>query len=373
MTKVAVVGNTRNNIGAASAADLTLAGHEVTYSVFPEQAKQLEPLRRRGGLELEGDINQLVSRRNGLARLNVMTSDPSSALAGADVVLLDIQTQELETRFCQLLPYLPEGIVVHVQSHGYWPASRLSPLARTSGRDDIVVTEAAAPTVAASLSDGVVGAKCLRRRIAVAARPTTRLEPALARLRTLYPYLLSAPSVIQCGLENINLMVHPAMVLLGVGLFDQAEKNAELISFYRTCNLPHAGVLAEALDAERARICAAYGIRHHPVWAAIDDYYGTDGKVTYTEAVSASPFYQALSPMAPGKWRDWELDDVPYAIVPVVRLAEQAGVACPLHRAISEVLGTLLGIDPWSSGPTLAQMDLLGSPAEVTERVQSER
>jgi hypothetical protein len=33
------------------------------------------------------------------------------------------------------------------------------------------------------------------------------------------------------------------------------------------------------------------------------------------------------------------------------------------------VLGVLSKIDPWNSGPTLADMDLQGTPAEVMRRV----
>ena len=39
-----------------------------------------------------------------------------------------------------------------------------------------------------------------------------------------------------------------------------------------------------------------------------------------------------------------------------------------LHRAFAEILGVLLGIDAWHCGPSLADMDLAGAPAEVMQR-----
>jgi len=59
--------------------------------------------------------------------------------------------------------------------------------------------------------------------------------------------------------------------------------------------------------------------------------------------------------------------------VPCVQLAEQAGLAVPLHRAFAEVLGVLLGVDPWQYGPSLADMDLAGSPEAVKKRVLGSR
>ena len=61
--------------------------------------------------------------------------------------------------------------------------------------------------------------------------------------------------------------------------------------------------------------------------------------------------------------------DLPYAVVPCVQLAEQAGIAVPLHRAFAEILGVLLAVDPWRCGPSLADMDLEGSPEAVKKRV----
>jgi hypothetical protein len=56
------------------------------------------------------------------------------------------------------------------------------------------------------------------------------------------------------------------------------------------------------------------------------------------------------SPFQPDIWREWELVDLPYAILPCVQLADQAGIAVPLHRAFAEILGVLLGVDPWKCG-----------------------
>ncbi|MGZ8230788.1 MAG: hypothetical protein ACXW2A_12755, partial [Burkholderiales bacterium] len=69
MSKVAVIGNSARALGAICAADLTLAGHEVSFAVFPEQSAQLAEIRKRGGFLVEGDPKHLVSKRTGLATL----------------------------------------------------------------------------------------------------------------------------------------------------------------------------------------------------------------------------------------------------------------------------------------------------------------
>jgi opine dehydrogenase len=367
MSTVAVIGNTHRNIGAACAADLALGGHAIRYALFDASAGALDALRAQGGFELQGDPAGYFSGRTGRAELQAICDTPQEALVGAEVVLIDVPMPELETRFAALIPALPRGAVVHVQSHGYWPSARLTPLLRQAGRDDVLVTEAVAPTHAASL-DGTTVTGGRRRGLEMATIPGNRIDEPMARLRPLFPDLIAAPSVLQTGLENLNLMVHPAMVLLGVGLIERADlRGGEKVRFYRECNVPSAGKLAEALDAERGRVCAAYGVRHRRLPAAIDHYYGTKGDTVY-EAVLNCAAYQGFGAYPASTWRGWESVDVPYAIVPLVRLAEQAGVPAPLHRAMAEIFGVLLGFDPWTSGPSLASMELAGEPAALVRR-----
>jgi hypothetical protein len=104
---------------------------------------------------------------------------------------------------------------------------------------------------------------------------------------------------------------------------------------------------------------------------AIEQYYGFKSDSFY-EAMQ-NPVYKSFPPFQPDVWRAWAADDLPYAIVPCVQLAEQAGVAVPLHRAFAEILGVLLGVDTWTSGPSLADMDLAGAPEAVKQRMLGAR
>jgi opine dehydrogenase len=367
MTKVAVIGNTPRNLGAACAADLALGGHEVRYHLFPEQAADLLEVRKHGGFDVQGDAAAFVSGRTGKAVLHAVCDEAKEALAGAEAVLLDAPTSELEARFGSLVEWLPSRAVVHVQSYGYWAAARLAPILRESGRDDVLLCEAAVPTHSASLTGHVLRGGLLRRGIEVASVPGRRTGEALQVLKTLFPGFVAAPSVLQTSLESMNLMVHPAMVLLGIGLMERAASRDEKVAFYRDCNVPSAGLLAEAMDAERGRVCRAYGVRHRTLPAAIDHYYGSSGD-RVEDAVRNCAFYQSVRSGAATTWRGWAAVDVPYAIVPLVLLAEQAGVAAPLHRALADILGAVLGVDPWRVAPSLEAMDLLGSPSDVAAR-----
>jgi opine dehydrogenase len=371
MSKVAVIGNTARAIGAVCASDLTLSGHQVRYAVFPEQLEQLPAVRKAGGFGVEGDAKHLVSKKTGFAKLDRICDTTADALRDAEAVLIEVDMHQLEAKFSAMIPEFARGAVVHVQSHGYWPAARLTPLLRKAGRDDVLVTEAPAPTHAARIEGTVVTPKGLRGGIRIATVPAARSGEALAALKPLFPHFEAASSVLETGLENLNLIVHPAMVLPNVGAMERAKLEGKKFGFYQDGVVPAAGVLGDALDAERKRVCEAYGVVHTPMAKAIEQYYGYRSN-TFYEAMQ-NPVYKSFPAFQPDVWRTWAADDLPYAIVPCVQLAEQAGIEVPLHRAFAEILGVLLGVDAWRCGPSLADMDLLGTPEAVKRRALGSR
>ena len=111
--RVAVVGNSDLNIGFAVAADLALAGHQVRLAHWPEFATALEPIRKRGGIAVEGDAAELISATTGVAQLHAITTDIPEAVVGADIVFIDVPVAELEWRFRSLVPHLDDGQIVH--------------------------------------------------------------------------------------------------------------------------------------------------------------------------------------------------------------------------------------------------------------------
>ena len=371
MSKVAVIGNTARAIGAVCAADLTLSGHEVRYTVFPEQKDQLPAVRKAGGFSVEGEAKHLISKKTGFAKLAKVCDTTAEALQDAEAVLIEIDIHQLEAKFRALIPEFARGAVVHVQSHGYWPAARLTPLLRKANREDVLVTEAPAPTHAARIDGTVVTPRGLRKGIQIATVPASRSREALAALEPLFPDFTAASSVLQTGLENLNLIVHPAMVLPNIGGMERAKLAGTKFGFYQEGVVPAAGVLGDALDAERKLVCEAYGVEHTPMAKAIEQYDGF-GSNTFYEAMQ-NPVYKSFPAFHPDIWREWEAVDLPYAIVPCVQLADQAKIAVPLHRAFAEILGVLLGVNPWKCGPSLADMDLEGSPKAVKRRVLGSR
>src|SRR4026209_1345076 len=122
MSKVAVIGNTARAIGAVCASDFTLSGHDVSFAVFPEQKEQLPALRKAGGFTVEGDAKHLISKKTGFAKLAKICDTTAEALKDAQAAIIEVDMHQLEKKFGAMIPEFARGTVVHIQSHGYWPA-----------------------------------------------------------------------------------------------------------------------------------------------------------------------------------------------------------------------------------------------------------
>ena len=355
---IAVIGNSAVSTGFAVAADLAMAGHAVRVASWPGAETSLDPIRRRGGIELAGDPAQSVSGKLGLARPEVKDSI-AAALRGAKLVFLDMLAPEFESRFTGLVEHLEPGQVVHVNIHGYWPALRLAPILRAAGRSDVTLTDCPAPTIASKYDDGVVTLQWLRRRLPVTAFPANRRDQALAVFKVAHPSIVPARNVLETGFAGLNMMIHAAMAILNIGWFDRAAEASETVYFYRGGNTAHSGKMAQAQDFERRPVCDTFGVPWRSLSQYLRDYYDADGGSIH-EQVRNCAYYQALPPYPTDVWKRWMATDVAHAHVPFVALAELAGVPVPLHRSIVALVGAVLGRDFQSEGVTLQRLGLAG-------------
>src|SRR5210317_1950616 len=76
---VTVIG--ASNGGKAAAADMTLAGHDVTLFEFPQFEQNLVEVKKAGGINLIG------VGRNGFAKLHAVTDDIRVALKHPDIIV----------------------------------------------------------------------------------------------------------------------------------------------------------------------------------------------------------------------------------------------------------------------------------------------
>lgn len=364
MRRVAVIGSSGFNVGVAVAADLALAGYAVAFWPGDAGGAIHAEADRRGGIVVEGPPEQLVSGKIGLARPR-LTGNAGAAVDGADLIVLDAAPAAVEDVFAAILPALAAGQVVHINTHGYWPALRLADPLRAADARGVTLTEGPTPTHAADYAEGTLTAHALRGNVPVAAFPARDGQAALALVCEVFPNLVPATSVLETNFHSMNMLMHPALALLSITALEKAADRGEMVDIYRLAHGDHSARLTEALDAQRVPVCEAFGVPFTSLATLVRGLYGGGGG-TVREAIDDAFYYFRLPPLAPDVWATWLRADVPLAHVPYVALADLCGAGARLNRAMVDVFGALLGEDYWRTGLTLERLGLAGmTPCDV--------
>lgn len=115
MSKVAVIG--AGNSGQAIAADAKLGGHEVSLFEFEEFASSIKQLKQ---IEIwGGERNAKNFKRNGIAAIDLITSDMEKAMKGAKFVSIATRATYYETACKAVVPYLEDGQIISFMPDNY--------------------------------------------------------------------------------------------------------------------------------------------------------------------------------------------------------------------------------------------------------------
>ena len=221
-------------VGRAVACDCALAGMEDVRLVMRSQAslRELEAVRT-DGLRLQGpQTNCTGFRREGQARLRLVTDDVGEAVRGAQIIAVCLPAFAQAAYFEQLIPHLRDGMVIHIIPDNYG-ALRLRAMMRRAGSTARVI---------------VGGWNCAPfgvRRVAGADTPSLRLVNRFVRLKAgsfpmtdqaaflesaarlpafdcarLAGGIEAADTILDVNFSNLNPLLHIPATVLGVGVME---------------------------------------------------------------------------------------------------------------------------------------------------------
>lgn len=349
--------------GAAACVELTLAGHAVRW--WNRTQATIEPFRAAGGIRYEGVLG------DGFARPASLPERLEEALDGAELAMVCLPALAHAPVALALLeagvacPVLLNpghtGGALHVaalfRSHGASPPplvelSTLTYVARKPDPAAVRVTGAAGRVHAACLPGG---------------------EDALALVRELYPAATPARDVLATSLANVNLVLHTPGAILGAAW---VEATGGDFRFYVDAMTPGVVRVVEALDRERLAVAAAYGHSLEPLVAEMAAIGTADaGQAAAGDvrgAIAGGEANRAIS--APDSLdHRYYAEDFGFGLVPLLVLAEAAGVPAPLAAALVEVASRLRGEDLRATGLTAARLGLAGLDRDgILGRVRGE-
>ena len=181
-------------------------------------------------------------------------------------------------------------------------------------------------------------------------------------VRQVYPFMKLADNVLESGMLNPNLVLHPAGMVMNAGWIESTGGN---FNYYSQGITPAVARVMEAFEEERLAICNALGVK------TLDflRYYKESG---YTSP-EASGIYEAVRFSEPNKDirappsldHRYLSEDVGFGLVPLRAIAKIANVRTEVIDALIHLSSALTGVDYFKEGLSAEKMGIDGMSTEA--------
>ncbi len=335
LERVAVLGG---GLEARLIACLCLA-EGARVSLFSAYGRELEPLRRAGGITLRGagPVGTFaVDRSDGPAIR--LSSELDTAVQGADLIFLTGPVLKQRTYAMVLAAHLSDGQVLAMAPGRSLGALEAAWLLRASGcTADFALVETQGPPYWVREAGSVLH---LTRTapVAAAALPSDRTDAVQGVARYL-PNLRPVQTVVHGGFADGSGLVEVPALLLGGPLCPPggpqlppgAEPLAERFNFRSLIGARHEAVIKE-MAAERRRVAARWGVRELP---DTQEWIGMVAGAESGEGLRPVPQVDEAERLVRCA--------VIGSLIPLLSAAEVADLEAPATRAIAVLAQSVLG------------------------------
>lgn len=372
--KIAVLGS--GNGGLTFAGDFALAGHTVNLCELPHFKDSLDPVATAGFIEMTG------AARNGLARLNMVTANIQEAISGVEAIIIAVPAYGHVAFAEAIAPYIEDGQIITLNPSYTLGSIEFVNALKNKGVDpNKILLGSTGILVYATrkFMGNKIFCMCVKAKIPFSAFPAKNTGKMLSVLNEFYPQpdgehgvLVDSYNDLKLSLENINLYVHPPMMILKAVDVELGEEPYLKSEHSRAVKL-----LGRAMNREAMAITKAYGIEswsHEYLHDVLMYPYWVRRPREVDKPDWAKPENQ---PAEYGASRGFNFlkgryitEDIPYGLVPISELGDAVGVPTPSIDAVIDIGSVIAETSFREVGRTLKKLGVADmSKAELLNYV----
>ncbi|WP_158808529.1 NAD/NADP octopine/nopaline dehydrogenase family protein [Beijerinckia sp. L45] len=326
--QVAILG--AGAVAYGNAALLCHNGHDVV--LWSPSGRRTAALSAGAPLQATGAVEGLYEPR--------VAESCADALADAEAVVVAVPGYGYRQVIGAAAPHLRSEQVVVFSSHMSLGALYLEGLLRTRGVASTIAALGTTVTTGRQTSDVSVTVGTIRARVDVTVLPGSATTIAVDVCRALFGDRFSSRTgLLALALSNMNAQNHLAIALCNLTRMELGE------TWGQNRNLtPAVARLIEALDLERLSIAKAFGVEVRTVH---EHFHASFGIPIAPLADMAEVLAQRPKGVNGPTTLDtrYVTEDVPFGLVPTIRLAALANVHVPLHASGLNLMSALYGRD----------------------------
>jgi opine dehydrogenase len=339
--KIAVLG--AGGTGHTIAADLTLAGFEVTLYEEPYLKESLKAVSERGGIEIRGTVHE------GFAKVRKITDEIEEALKDANIVIVAVLASRHQRIAEICAPFLRDGQTIVISPGNAGSLIFATELRKNRIKREITIAELEGNLYSCRLvsSAEVFVALPLKSKYA-AAFPSRDTEKIIDELRGIYD-LLPATNILEAALNTPNVVIHLAASLLNTGAIEQSGGEYYL---YKQGLTPSVLTCVEKVHREKVELFEVLG-------------YVDRSPIEFLKEVAQhreSPELEAFRGLiGPTSIRHRYIsEDASTGVSLIVSLGKMLNVPTPISSALITLASAINEVDYLSGGRTLERLGLMG-------------
>lgn len=333
--KAAILG--AGNTGQIMAFDLAQKGVEVRlYSRDKEKAAYLA----ENGLRAEGKLEGHVT-------LACVTADIRQAATGAEYIFVMTTGAGHRPMAQALRPVIREGQRIIVFNANWGAIEMQQTFLEQPDTPDVAVGETGAQLYIGGIPEpGKVFCKQIKQSVQLAMLRKEQTDDVLRELAPLIPQLSRAENVLETSLGNANSTIHAPVVLFNLSRIEMGED----FLFYAQGASRGAVRVIEAIDAERVAVARALGVSSPGVLDLLNSFW-PEKKDSLFDLLHDNVSYKLTGGPTSLEHR-YITEDIPFGIVPLVKLGQALGVPTPEMDAMIGLYERYLGRDLRAGGFT---------------------
>lgn len=360
--KICVIGS--GNGAFTVAAKLSLADWDVILWDCSEFKENLEAVGESKKIYVEEDGGRQE------AVLYMVTENMKQALDVASIILVVIPSFAFAKTAKAMVPYLRKGQYVFLCAGSTGGALEFAKIFYDSEvLEKVKVGEyCTLPYGCKKTRENEVRIATVIKSNLFSAFPSKDNDEVFPVAAQLFDNVARAKDVVQCSLNNGNILSHGPVMLLNAARTESSPDNYH----YRDGITPSVARLLDKMDEERMAVGDALG---HPHVSLAQSYVHKGycprlELTTYETLRGSNDFMHSAGPTT--LEHRYMTEDIPFSVLPVVVLGRQLGIKTPLMDALITLSCGLMESDYWNLGRTASRMGIAGKNRdEIMEFLQN--
>lgn len=371
--------------GQGMAADISLAGKKVHLYELPEFKKGIENVINSRRIEIipGWEINLRNFKRNGIAEIDVVTTDMEEALDSVGLIAMPIPAIGHKLFFDRMIPHLKDGQVISIFPDNFG-SLMLRKMLREKARDvDIIIGGwSSMPYAARMIQSGKMMIYCRTLSLRGDTLPGSDCDSFFEIMGDFPPFatvdIEKGDTVIGIGLDNPNPPIHCPGVLLNVGAIENAGRVEKI---YGDDEKKDYDLYGDGISPSVAKVQLQFYKEQHQIAEALginmveydDRLFMNRGSVMYMaylgEEKGLFPFEKPLPlvallrkyGMTTGPWTvqtRYLTEDIPVGTYVAYQLAKKFGVETPVIESVIRLGSVICGINFFEAGRSLGDLGI---------------